>query len=149
MDRTKSTSWINFIKDWYLPLQIWLIFLFSCEICEWVEKCYIGLPEKLPKWHYPFSSWCVIVCLEPFNSNWPQHTVVWDIKGAKCSLRCSTSVLVFDCWLMTRMISLKLCQKMLQSPAEKIIFFCLNWSDWKKNTYFFLICSAFHKSYLF
>ena len=135
MDRTKSTSWINFIKDWYLPLQIWLLFLFSCEICAWVEKCYMGLPETLPKRHSPFSSlsaWSL-----PFNSDWPQHTVVWDIKGAKCSLRCSTSALVFDCWLMTRMISLKLCQKMLQSPAENFFFFFASIGKFEKKIQIF------------
>ena len=50
--------------------------------------------------------------------------------------RCSTSVLVFGCWLMNHVIHLKLRQKQLLLQAEKINLLCSKWSGLKKNYHF-------------
>ena len=70
--------------------------------------------------------------------------------------RCSTSVLVFCCWLKNHVIYLKMSQKYCSYKLSKLTFFYLKWSGLKKiiilskNNWHFAIffCLIFRIRYL-
>ena len=56
----------------------------------------------------------------------------WKTRFRNDCYRCSTSVLVFGCWLMSHVIYLQLRQKWLLLQAQQINFFQSKWPGLKK-----------------
>ena len=112
---------------------------------------------KFPFWIKTSPSYCSAVWhfLDPLQlMYWAAYLSEILDHNALMQLRCSKSVLVFDCWLMNHVIYFKLRQKKMMFKAEQIIIFLLKMARFEKkimnsvNVVVILwTCSAFNKIY--